>query len=78
MIQRKYAQLKTLSIIFDVSENYFKKRMHKEFKQGVHFLIPKSSSRTKKIVLWDIKEVDKWIKSSDSNAKDLVLDAIYS
>lgn len=77
MIQKKYAQLRTLSEIFDVSQEYFKRRMHSEFQQGVHFLIPKSNSKTKKIVLWDIEQVDKWLRQHDQDAKDFVTAAIY-
>jgi len=71
-MQKKYAQIQTLSEIFDVSEEYFRKRMHREFQQGVHFFIPPSTSRTKKIVLWDISAIEKWLKEKDTNAANLV------
>jgi hypothetical protein len=71
-MQKKYAQLQTLSEIFDISQEYFRKRMHGEFKQGIHFFIPPSQSRTKKIVLWDITAVEKWLKENDSSAANLI------
>ena len=65
---KKYAQLKTLCEIFDLSEDYFVTRMESEkrpnapFRKGVHFFIPEESSKTKKAILWDIQAVENWIR----------------
>ena len=69
---KKYAQLENLCEIFDLSRDYFKRRMQcfgdipdpdKPFKEGVHFFKPPSCSKTKKALLWDIEAVDRWIRS---------------
>jgi len=56
--------------IFDLSVDYFKKRINVDFFEGVHFF-PQSDSKTKKVVLWDVPEVKKALKnSSTSSAHD--------
>lgn len=64
---KKYIQHKGLHEIFDISPDYFKTRMHKELFEGKHFIIPPTNSSTKKIILWDIEELDKWLRSSKSS-----------
>jgi hypothetical protein len=65
---KKYAQIKTLVDIFDLSEDWFKNRMateehpDKPFKKGLFYFIPDSQSATKKAVLWDIEVVEAYIR----------------
>lgn len=67
---KKYIQHKDLRKIFDISPDYFKARMYKELIEGIHFIIPPTNSRTKKIILWNIEELDKWLRSNKSSNKD--------
>lgn len=66
---KKYAQLKTLAEIFDMDEQWFERRKedtsaayHKIFFKNVHFFPQQASSRTKKLVLWDVEAVEKTIR----------------
>lgn len=62
---KKYAQINTLSEIFDLSPDYFKKRMNNDFIEGVHYFIPPTRSRTKRAILWSIEATEKWICGND-------------
>lgn len=68
---KKYAQIQTLSEIFDLSIDYFRNRMKTEFQEGVHYFRPPTNSKTKKAVLWDVGEIEKWIRQ-DYNDSELV------
>lgn len=57
-----FKQTKNLKEIFDLSDDYFTKRMGKELIEGVHYVIPPSSSKTKKAILWDIDALINWMK----------------
>ena len=59
-----FKQTKNLKEIFDLSDDYFTKRMGKELIEGVHYVIPPSSSRTKKAILWDIHALINWMKGN--------------
>lgn len=68
----KYIQIKKLAAIFDLSKQYFEKRMQYKdkpfdtnniFVEGVHFFRPPSNSKTKKIVLWHIESVEAMIRN---------------
>lgn len=65
---KRYAQLKTLVDIFDLSEDWFKKRMASEehperpFKEGIFYFVPPTDSRTKKAILWDVEVVEAYIR----------------
>lgn len=61
-MKKKYIQTKNLPTIFDLSVDYFQKRMNTELVQGVHYFIPPSTSKTKKAVLWNIEALENWIK----------------
>jgi hypothetical protein len=72
---KKYAQLKTICGYFDLSDDYFKKRMSykdevndpkKPFREGVHFFIPEHDSATKKAIIWDLALMEKWIRGEMS------------
>lgn len=69
-----FKQTKNLKEIFDLSDEYFTKRMGTEFIQGIHYLIPPSSSRTKKAILWDIDALVNWMKGHqvDSELDELL------
>jgi len=67
MNEQKFAQTKNLTKIFDLSPDFFQKRINTEFYEGIHFFIPPTSSKTKKAVLWDIDAIDNWIKSKKTN-----------
>lgn len=66
---KKFCQTKNLESIFDLSADYFQKRMKKDFLLGIHYFVPETSSKTKKAVLWDIKAVENWIRGIESDSK---------
>lgn len=57
-----FKQTKNLKEIFDLSNDYFTKRMGRELIEGVHYVIPPSPSKTKKAILWDINAIISWMK----------------
>jgi len=57
-----FKQTKNLKEIFDLSDEYFTKRMGKELVEGIHYVIPPSASKTKKAILWDINALINWMK----------------
>lgn len=59
-----FKQTKNLKEIFDLSDDYFTKRMGKELLEGIHYVIPPSSSKTKKAILWDISALVNWMKGN--------------
>lgn len=65
---KRYAKLKTLCEIFDLSEDWFKRRMATEahpnnpFVEGIFFFVPPSESSTKKAVLWDVEVMEAYIR----------------
>lgn len=59
-----FKQTKNLKEIFDLSDDYFTKRMGSEFIQGVHYVIPPSPSKTKKAILWDINALLNWMRGN--------------
>ena len=69
-----FKQTKNLKEIFDLSDDYFTKRMGKELIEGVHYVIPPSSSRTKKAILWDVNALVNWMKGHqvDSELDELL------
>jgi hypothetical protein len=62
---KKYIQTKNLTQIFDLSIDYFQKRMNKDFIKGIHYFIPPNSSKTKKAVLWDIEALENWFRGNE-------------
>jgi hypothetical protein len=64
---QKYVQLHNLPHIFDLSSDFFRKKMGTEFVEGVHYFIPPGSSKTKKAVLWDITQLEIWLKGGNSH-----------
>lgn len=70
-----FKQTKNLKEIFDLSDEYFTKRMDKELVKGIHYVIPPSSSKTKKAILWDIHALINWMKG---HQVDQELDALLS
>jgi len=71
---KKYAQTKNLYEIFDLSVDYFQKRMGSELILGIHYFIPPSNSKTKKAVLWDIEALENWLRGNqvDSELENLL------
>lgn len=71
---KKYVQTKNLHEIFDLSVDYFQKRMEYDFIKGIHYFIPPTSSKTKKAVLWDIEALENWLKGNqvDSELENLL------
>ncbi len=71
---KKYAQTKNLLEIFDLSVDYFQKRMDNDFIKGVHYFIPPTTSKTKKAVLWDIEALENWLRGNqvDSELENLL------
>ena len=71
---KKYIQTKNLKDIFDLSPDYFQKRMDSEFINGIHFFIPPTTSKTKRAVLWDIEALENWLKGNqvDTELKNLL------
>ncbi len=71
---KKYAQTKNLCEIFDLSVDYFQKRMDNDFVKGVHYFIPPTTSKTKKAVLWDIEALENWLRGNqvDSELENLL------
>ena len=71
---KEYIQTKNLNDIFDLSIDYFKIRMNKEFIEGIHYFIPPTTSKTKKAVLWDLQALHDWIRSNnvDSELENLL------
>lgn len=67
-----FVQTKNLESIFDIKQDFFKKRMSKEFKKGKHYFIPPTDSKTKHIVLWDIEVVEQWLRSSNDEINMLL------
>lgn len=61
---KKYIQTKNLQKIFDLSADYFQKRMGKELVEGIHYFVPPSSSKTKRAILWDFEALDNWIRGN--------------
>ena len=49
-----FKQTKNLKEIFDLSDDYFTSRMGKELIKDIHYVIPPSSSKTKKEPLQSI------------------------
>jgi len=70
-----FKQTKNLKEIFDLSDDYFTKRMGKELIEGIHYVIPPSPSKTKKAILWDIDALINWMKG---NRVDSELDELLS
>lgn len=70
-----FKQTKNLKEIFDLSDDYFTKRMGTEFIQDIHYVIPPSASKTKKAILWDINALINWMKG---NRVDSELDELLS
>lgn len=70
-----FKQTKNLKEIFDLSDEYFTKRMGKELIEGIHYVIPPSPSKTKKAILWDINALINWMKG---HQVDQELDALLS
>jgi len=73
-ITPKYVQLSRLIQIFDLSTDYFKQRMGKDFIEGVHYVIPPNNSKTKRAILWNIEKVENWIchKEIDDELDELL------
>ncbi|MDO8453185.1 MAG: hypothetical protein Q7S59_01285 [Sulfurimonas sp.] len=71
---KKYAQTKNLLDIFDLSVDYFQKRMDNDFIKGIHYFIPPTTSKTKKAVLWDIEALENWLRGNqvDSELENLL------
>ncbi len=71
---KKYAQTKNLLEIFDLSVDYFQKRMDNDFIKGIHYFIPPTTSKTKKAVLWDIEALENWLRGNqvDSELENLL------
>lgn len=70
-----FKQTKNLKEIFDLSDDYFTKRMGKELRKGIHYVVPPSPSKTKKAILWDINALINWMKG---NQVDAELDELLS
>lgn len=70
-----FKQTKNLKEIFDLSDDYFISRMGKELIQDIHYVIPPSSSKTKKAILWDINALLNWMRG---NQVDQELDELLS
>jgi len=70
-----FKQTKNLKEIFDLSDDYFTKRMGKELVEGIHYVVPPSPSKTKKAILWDINALLNWMKG---NRVDTELDELLS
>ena len=70
-----FKQTKNLKEIFDLSDEYFTKRMGKELIEGIHYVIPPSPSKTKKAILWNIDALVNWMKG---NHIDNELDELLS
>ena len=66
---KKYVQTKNLCEIFDLSVDYFQKRMDKELIKGIHYFIPPTTSKTKKAVLWDIEALENWLRGNQVDAE---------
>ena len=73
-MMKKYAQTKNLCEIFDLSVDYFQKRMNNDFIKGIHYFIPPTTSKTKKAVLWDIEALENWLRGNqvDSELENLL------
>lgn len=41
--------------------------MYIELFEGQHFIILPTTSITKKVILWDVEELEKWFRSKISN-----------
>ncbi len=61
---KKYVQQHNLPTIFDVSVDYFKNRIGVDFFEDIHFFVPIKSSKTKKVVFWDVQKVEEWIRGN--------------
>lgn len=59
-----FKQTKNLKEIFDLSDDYFTKRMGTELIQDIHYVIPPSTSKTKKAILWDVNALINWMKGN--------------
>lgn len=67
---KKYAQIGTLAEIFDLSPQYFKKKKESgEFVEGVHYIIPPTTSKTKKAVLFNVEAVENWLRGNQVNSE---------
>lgn len=64
---QKYIQTHNLPQIFDLSTSFFQKKMGKDFIEGVHYFIPPGSSKTKKAILWDIGQLETWLKGGNNS-----------
>jgi len=71
-LHQKYIQEKHLPLMFDLSVDYFKQRKGKQFFEGVHYFVPPTSSKTKKVVLWSIEAVESWF--IDNNKIEINID----
>ena len=77
---QKYVQEKNLPLIFDLSVDYFRDRKKQGiFLKDVHYIVPPSTSRTKKPVLWIVPAVEEWlwgngefIKTKDEELENLL------
>lgn len=69
-----FKQTKNLKEIFDLSDDYFTKRMGKELVEGIHYVVPPSQSKTKKAILWDVNALINWMKGNhiDSELDELL------
>ena len=61
---KKYVQQHNLPTIFDVSVDYFKNRIGVDFFEDIHFFVTIKSSKTKKVVFWDVQKVEEWIRGN--------------
>ena len=80
-IQPLYIQEAHLPNVFDLSIDWFIQRKNKLFFEGQHFFPARSSSRTKKAVLWHLQETELVLRSGanfDAKVEDKELSDLLS
>ena len=62
-VEQLYVQEAHLPLVFDLSTDWFRERKNKLFFEGKHFFPTESSSKTKKAILWHLKETELVLRS---------------
>ena len=64
---KEFIQEKNLPLFFDMSVDWFKERKKKGiFVEKIHYIIPPTKSKTKKIVLWHIPSLLSYMRGEEN------------
>jgi len=60
-LPQRFARTCKAAHYLDVSDDFLKQRMGKEFQEGTHYFKPANT----RITRWDLEELEKWMKNSN-------------